>query len=63
MFIATLFIITPKMKITEMSISCAQSHLTPCSPVDCSLPGSYVHGIFWARILWWVTIPYSRGSS
>ena len=32
-------------------------------PVDCSLPGSSVHGIFQARILEWVAIPFSRVSS
>ena len=32
-------------------------------PVDCSLPGSSVHGIFQARILEWVTMSFSRGSS
>ena len=31
--------------------------------MDCSLPGSSVHGISQARILEWVAIPYSRGSS
>ena len=31
--------------------------------MDCSLPGSSVHGIFWARILEWVAISFSRGSS
>ena len=30
---------------------------------DCSLPGSSIHGILQARILEWVTIPFSRGSS
>ena len=32
-------------------------------PTDCSLSGSSVHGIFQARILEWVAISYSRGSS
>ena len=32
-------------------------------PIDCSLPGSSVHGILQARILEWVTMPSSRGSS
>ena len=41
----------------------AQSCLTLCDPVDCSLPGSSVHGIVQARILEWVTISFSRGSS
>ena len=34
-----------------------------CSPTDCNPPGSSVHGILQARILEWVTIPFSRGSS
>ena len=34
-----------------------------CDPVDCSPPGSSVHGIFLARILEWVAISRSRGSS
>ena len=40
-----------------------QSRLTLTDPMDCSLPGSSVHGILWARILEWVAIPFSRGSS
>ena len=40
-----------------------QSCLTLCDPMDHSLPGSSVHGIFQARILEWVTISSSRGSS
>ena len=36
--------------------------LTLCDPMDCSLPGSYVHGILQARILEWVAVPFSRGS-
>ena len=34
-----------------------------CDPVDCSLPGSSVHGIFQTGILEWVSISFSRGSS
>ena len=41
----------------------AQSHLILCDPMDCSLPGSSVHGIFPARILEWVAIYSSKGSS
>ena len=37
--------------------------LTLCDPMDCSLPGSSVHGILQARILEWVAISLSRGSS
>ena len=40
-----------------------QSLPTLCNPMDCSLPGSSVHGIFQARILEWVAISFSRGSS
>ena len=40
-----------------------QSCLTLWDPVDCSLPVSSVHGILQARILKWVAIPFSRGSS
>ena len=41
----------------------AQSCPTLCNPMDCSPPGSSVHGILQARILEWVDIPFSRGSS
>ena len=37
--------------------------LTLCDPMDCSPPGSSVHGILQARILEWTAIPFSRGSS
>ena len=40
-----------------------QSCSTLCDPMDCSLPGSSVHGILQARMLKWVFIPFSRGSS
>ena len=36
-----------------------QSCLTLCDPMDCSLPGSSVHGIPQARILEWVAISFS----
>ena len=41
----------------------AQSCLTLCHPMDCSLWGSSIHGIFQARVLEWVAIFFSRGSS
>ena len=47
------------MKVSEVAQSCP----TICDPMDCSLPGSSVHGILQARILEWVAIPFSRGSS
>ena len=40
-----------------------QSYLILRDPMDCSPPGASVHGIFQARILEWITMPSSRGSS
>ena len=40
-----------------------QSCPTLCDPMDCGLPGSSVRGILQERILEWVAISYSRGSS
>ena len=39
-----------------------QSYPTLSDPMDCSLPGSSVHGIFQARVLEWVAIAFSDGS-
>ena len=47
----------------EKESEVAQSCPTLCDPVDCSLPDSSVHGILQARILEWVAISFSRGSS
>ena len=47
----------------KCSCSVAQSCLTLCDPMDCILPGSSAHGILQARILEWVAISSSRGSS
>ena len=47
------------LKSESRSVLC----LTLCNPMDCSLPGSSIHGILQARILEWVAIPSSRGSS
>ena len=44
-------------------LSCSSHVLTLCDPMDCSPPGSSVRGILQARILEWVAIPVSRGSS
>ena len=41
----------------------AQSCSTLCDPMDCSLPGSTIHGIFQVRVLEWGAISFSRGSS
>ena len=46
-----------------MKMSVAQLCLALCDPVDYSLPGSSVHGLRHIRILVWVDIPFSRGSS
>ena len=46
-----------------VSSEVAQPYLTLWDPMDCSLPGSSVHGIFQARILEWVAISFSRRSS
>ena len=43
----------------ESESEVAQSCPTLCDPVDCSPPGSSVHGILQARILDWVAISYS----
>ena len=52
------------MKWSEVKwIEVAQSCPTVCDPMDCSLLGSSVHGIFQARILEWVAIYFSRGTS
>ena len=40
-----------------------QSRPTLCKPTDCSLTGSSVYGILQGRILEWLAIPFSRGSS
>ena len=40
-----------------------KSFLTLCDPMGCSLPGSSIRGIFQAKVLEWVAISFSRGSS
>ena len=47
----------------NMKVLFAQSCLTVCDPMDCSPPGSSVHRTLQARILEWVVIFSSRGSS
>ena len=58
---------SPVLSIIIRSYACicvlAQLCPTLCKPVDCSPPGSSDHGIFQARILEWVAISSSRGSS
>ena len=61
------FLIKCKIKDIKKSHSVlvlvSQSCPTLCDPMDCSPPGSFVYGILQARILEWVAIPFSRGSS
>ena len=48
---------------TDVLCFLAQLCLTFCDPMDCSPPGSFVHGILQARILEWVSMISSSGSS
>ena len=48
---------------SESESEVAQSCPTLCDPVDCTLPGSSIHGIFQAIVLEWIAISFSRGSS
>ena len=50
------------MKVKRKS-EVAQSCPTLCDPIDYSLPGFSIHGILQARVLEWVAISFSRGSS
>ena len=52
----------PELDI-ESESEVAQSCPTLCDPTDCSLPGFSIHGIFQARVLEWIAISFSRGSS
>ena len=49
--------------VEKVTVLVAQPCLTLPDPKDCSPPGSSVHGILQARMLEWVTMPSSRGSS
>ena len=48
---------------TEVKVLVAWSYLTLCNPTDCGLPGFSAHGFLQTRMLEWVAIPFSRGSS
>ena len=52
-----------EQQLHKVLVLVAQSCLTLCHPMDCSPPDFYVYGIFQARILEWVVISFSRGSS
>ena len=58
-----LYLSLSMMRKVQVKSEVAQSCLTLCDPMDCSPPGSCVHEILQARILVWVAIPSSRGSS
>ena len=47
------------MKVKSES-EVTQSCLTLSDPMDCSLPGSSIHGIFQARVLEWIAIAFSE---
>ena len=49
--------------LCSLHVLVAQSCPTLCDPMDCSPPGSSIHGILQARILECIAIPFSRGSS
>ena len=50
----------PELKV---NVLITQLCMTLCDAMECSPPGSSVHGILQARILEWVAFPFSRGSS
>ena len=58
--------ITSPWHLELLQIMCTLSHSVmsnSCNPIGCNLPSSSVHGILQARILEWVAISFSRGSS
>ena len=54
---------SPTQTRIQRVVLIAHSCLTLCEPMDNSQPGFSVHGILQARILEWVSMPSSRGSS
>ena len=59
----TLLFLKNVLKYSESEIEVSQSCLTLCDPMDCSPPGSSVHGISQVRVLEWVVFSSVRGSS
>ena len=53
----------PSLEVITSTSEVAQSCPPLCDPVNCSLPGSSIHGILQARVLEWVAISFSRESS
>ena len=60
MDIITLILQNRKLRSMYCNVLVAQLCLTLRDPMDCSPPGSSVHGIFQARILEWVAIPFLK---
>ena len=57
------YLFTKTLNLSSKTCSVAQLCPTLCDPMDCSPPGSSVLGIFQAKMLEWLAISYSRGSS
>ena len=55
-----LFSMSPLLSLMKVKVLVDQSCPTLRDPMDCILPGSYVHGILQARTLEWVVIPLSK---
>ena len=61
--ICELRVVKNDTKYSDSESGVAQSCPTLCNPMDCSLPGSSVHGIFQAIVLEWIAISFSSRSS
>ena len=59
----SLYFLFPLRIMEESQSEVAQLCLSLCDPMDCSLSGSSVYGIFQARVLEWGAISFSKGSS
>ena len=62
-WIVTILYIFCIMDFYQIWVLSCFSHVLLCDPMDCSQPGSSVHGISQARIREWIAISFSRGSS
>ena len=49
-----------RITLLKVKVSVVKLCVILCNPMNCSLPGSSVHGTLQARILEWVAIPFSR---
>ena len=58
-----ILILSSKNSVPLDKSEIARSYPTLCNPMKCSLPCSSIHGIFQAKVLEWVAISFSRGSS